>query len=57
MKLPRLSLRWPQIIVLPKPSDAMPSLGKRLLWMAGIWVASVLALLAVALLLRWVLER
>ena len=54
MKLPRLS--WPQII-LPKPGDAMPSLGKRLLWMAGIWVASVLALLAVALLLRWVLGR
>ena len=54
MKLPRLN--WPQII-LPKPGDAMPSLGKRLLWMAGIWVASVLALLAVALLLRWVLGR
>ena len=54
MKLPRLG--WPQISV-PKAGDAPPSLGKRLLWMAGIWVASVLALLAVALLLRWVLRR
>lgn len=54
MKLLRLS--WPQINP-PKSGDATPSLGKRLLWMAGIWLASVLALLAVALLLRWVLRR
>lgn len=33
----------------------LPSLSKRLLWMLGIWLASVLSLSAVPLVLRWVL--
>ena len=54
MKLPRL--RWPEISP-PQESDLPAPFGKRLLWMAGIWVASVLALLAVAMLLRLLLVR
>jgi len=33
-----------------------PPLPVRLLWMLGIWLASVLSLGVVALLLRWVLD-
>jgi hypothetical protein len=47
--------RWPAI-TLPHPDEPLPPLWRRLLWMAGIWVASVSALLAVAMLLRWVLK-
>ena len=54
MKLPRL--QWPDIGA-PRKGDLPAPLGARLLWMAGIWAASILALLAVAMLLRFVLAR
>ena len=54
MRLPRP--RWPDIRV-PKDSEPALPFGKRLLWMAGIWAASILALLAIAMLLRLVLAR
>ena len=54
MKLPRL--RWLEINA-PRESDSPAPFGRRLVWMAGIWAASVLALLAVAMLLRFVLIR
>jgi len=54
VKLPRL--QWPDIGA-PRKGDLPSPLGARLLWMAGIWAASILALLAVAMLLRFVLAR
>jgi hypothetical protein len=48
-------LAWPKITA-PKPGDPMPPLWQRLAWMAGIWLASIAALLLVAQLLRWVLK-
>ena len=47
--------RWPDIKPLPFGSR-LPPLWKRLAWMAGIWTASVTALLLVALLVRQVLK-
>ena len=53
MKTPLLS--WPAIIA--KGSNEPPSpLWRRLLWMAGIWLASIAILSAVAMVLRWVLK-
>ncbi|MBC7502430.1 MAG: DUF2474 domain-containing protein [Herminiimonas sp.] len=53
MKLP--ALKWPAIA--PPPHGAPPvKLSKRLFWMAGIWAASVIALLIVAELLRLTLR-
>lgn len=46
---------WPQITA-PNPGEPLPPLWQRLAWMAGIWLASVSALLLVAQLLRWVLK-
>lgn len=38
----------------PRPDDAgQPPMWKRLAWMAAIWIASVLALGAVAGIIRW----
>lgn len=37
-------------------NDEPPPLAVRILWMLGIWLASVLCLGVVALLLRWVLD-
>ena len=52
MKLPRP--HWPEIAA-PR-SDTPQTLGKRLLWMAAIWLASTAALLLVAWVLRAVLR-
>lgn len=48
-------LRWP-VITLPQPGERLPPLWVRLAWMAGIWAASVVGLLLVALLVRQVLK-
>lgn len=52
MKLPKL--RWPEIVA-PTENSPQP-LGKRLLWMGGIWFASTTALLLLALAIRAVLR-
>lgn len=46
---------WPTITP-PEPSATPTPLGQRLLWMAGIWIASVLLLLVIGLLIRMVLR-
>lgn len=48
--------RWPAITA-AHPDEPLQTLWVRLLWMVGIWAASITALLAVALVLRWVLKR
>lgn len=53
MKHPKLP--WPAIAA--KHSDEpLSPLWTRLLWLVGIWATSVTALLAVAMVLRWVLK-
>ena len=47
--------RWPAITA-SHSNEPLPPLWSRLLWMAGIWAASIAALLAVAMVLRWVLK-
>jgi hypothetical protein len=54
MKRPRL--RWPDIRA-PQQGESLTPLGVRLLWMVGIWAASILVLLAVAMLLRFFLVQ
>ncbi|MDO9134356.1 MAG: DUF2474 family protein [Hydrogenophaga sp.] len=53
MKTPLL--RWPAITA-ASPDEPLPPLWSRLLWMAGIWLASIAVLTAVAMVLRWVLK-
>ena len=47
--------RWPTITP-AHPDEPLPALWARLLWMVGIWAASITALLAVAMVLRWALK-
>jgi hypothetical protein len=47
--------RWPDITP-AGPDEPLPPLWSRLLWMFGIWAASVTALLAIAMVVRWVLK-
>jgi hypothetical protein len=53
MKTPLL--RWPAITA-KGPDEPLSPLWRRLLWMAGIWLASIAILSAVAMVLRWVLK-
>ena len=46
---------WPDITA-ARPDEPLPPLWCRLLWMVGIWAASIFALLAVAMVLRWILK-
>jgi hypothetical protein len=48
-------LGWPAITA-ARLDEPLPPLWNRLLWMAGIWLASVAVLTAVAMVLRWVLK-
>jgi len=48
-------MRWPSIEAPHSGSPESP-LWKRLLWLVGIWIASVAALLLVAMVLRLVLQ-
>ncbi|MEP6825228.1 MAG: DUF2474 domain-containing protein [Ramlibacter sp.] len=47
--------RWPAITP-GGPDERRATLRSRLLWMVGIWTASVAALFVVAIVLRWVLK-
>lgn len=47
--------RWPDITTASAQEPLQP-LWRRLLWMAGIWAASIVLLLGVAMVLRWVLK-
>ena len=47
--------RWPAMTA-ARPDEPLPPLWSRLLWMAGLWAASITVLLAVAMVLRWVLK-
>ncbi|MET3495270.1 DUF2474 family protein [Variovorax boronicumulans] len=51
----RRLLRWPAIAT-PRPGAPLPPLRARLIWMLGIWAASIAVLLLVAVLLRMVLK-
>ena len=48
-------MRWP--VIIPSRSEELRSpLWIRLLWMSGIWAASIAVLLVIAMVLRWVLK-
>jgi hypothetical protein len=48
-------LRWP-VITADRLDELQAPLWSRLLWMAGIWAASIAVLLVIAMGLRWVLK-
>lgn len=57
-RIPRVKthlFRWPDITA-ARSGEPLPPMWSRLLWMACIWAASITALLAVAVVLRWVLK-
>jgi hypothetical protein len=47
--------RWPDITTASSHKPLQP-LWRRLLWMAGIWAASIVLLFGVAMVLRWILK-
>ena len=51
----KLRFGWPTIEAQPLDEPSSP-LFVRMLWLAGIWVASVGVLLAVAMVVRWALK-
>lgn len=51
----RPSFQWPNVAV--PPDERHAPLRVRLMWMVGIWAASISVLLIVAIVLRWVLKQ
>lgn len=55
LRAKRMTFQWPTVTV---PADAHDvPLRVRVMWMAGIWAASILVLLVIAFILRGVLRQ